>query len=137
MKSNVLRDAAKTGERVVERFTASKEAVSDAWDDTRQFATRTRRTVRDLLGDAKYNIKRFPFRSVALAFSAGAVTTPTRLARWTSGRATRGWYRDSGDFSRCADEYAGVDSGPRVSLNLASFFELERFHGRRRPARPR
>jgi ElaB/YqjD/DUF883 family membrane-anchored ribosome-binding protein len=73
MKSNVLRDAAKTGERVVERFTASKEAVSDAWDDTRQFATRTRRTVRDLLGDAKYNIKRFPFRSVALAFSAGAV----------------------------------------------------------------
>jgi ElaB/YqjD/DUF883 family membrane-anchored ribosome-binding protein len=73
MKQNVLRDAAKTGERMAERLTASKEAVSDAWDDTRQFVNRTRRTVRDLLGDAKYNIKRFPFRSVALAFGAGAV----------------------------------------------------------------
>jgi len=73
MKSNVLKDAAKTGERMVERFTASKEAVSDAWDDTRQFVTRTHRTVRDLLGDAKYNIKRFPLRSVALAFGAGAL----------------------------------------------------------------
>ena len=73
MKSNVLKDATKTGERVVERFSASKEAVSDAWDDTRQFVTRTRRTVRDLLGDAKHNIKRFPFRSVAVAFGAGAV----------------------------------------------------------------
>ena len=73
MKQNVLRDAPKTGERMAERLTASKEAVSDAWDDTRQFVNRTRRTVRDLLGDAKYNIKRFPFRSVALAFGAGAV----------------------------------------------------------------
>jgi ElaB/YqjD/DUF883 family membrane-anchored ribosome-binding protein len=73
MKSNVLKDAAKTSERVVERFAASKEAVSDAWDDTRHFVTRTRRTMRDLLGDAKYNIKRFPLRSVALAFGAGAV----------------------------------------------------------------
>ncbi len=73
MKQNVLKDAARTGERVLEGFTASKEAVSDAWDDTWQFVDRTRRTVRDLLGDAKYNIKRFPFRSVALAFGAGAV----------------------------------------------------------------
>ena len=73
MKSNLLKDAAKTGEQVVERFTASKEAVSDAWDDTRKFVNRTGRTVRDLLGDAKYNIKRFPVRSVALAFGAGAV----------------------------------------------------------------
>ncbi len=72
MNSNVLKDASKTGERV-ERFSASKEAVSDAWADTRQFVNRTRRTVRDLLGDAKYNIKRFPLRSVALAFGAGAV----------------------------------------------------------------
>jgi hypothetical protein len=63
MKANVLKDAAKTGERVVERFTASKEAVSDAWDDTRHFVHRTRRTIRDLLGEAKYNIKRFPIRS--------------------------------------------------------------------------
>jgi ElaB/YqjD/DUF883 family membrane-anchored ribosome-binding protein len=73
MKANVLKDAAKTGERVVERFTASKEAVSDAWDDTRHFVHRTRRTIRDLLGEAKYHIKRFPIRSVALAFGAGAV----------------------------------------------------------------
>ena len=73
MKQNVLRDAAKTGERVVERFAASKEAVSDAWKDTRLFVTRTRRTLRDLVGDAKYNIKRFPLRSVGLAFGAGAV----------------------------------------------------------------
>ena len=70
---DVLRDAAKTGERVVERFTASKEAVADVWDDTRHFVTRTRRTLEDLLGDAKYNIKRFPLRSVGVAFGAGAV----------------------------------------------------------------
>jgi ElaB/YqjD/DUF883 family membrane-anchored ribosome-binding protein len=29
--------------------------------------------VEDLLGDAQHNIKRFPFRSVAVAFGAGAV----------------------------------------------------------------
>ena len=73
MKLRVLKDAAKTGERVVERFAASKEAVSDAFEDTRHFVNLTRRTMRDLLGDAKYNIKRFPLRSVGLAFGAGAV----------------------------------------------------------------
>ncbi|HEV8042140.1 MAG TPA: hypothetical protein VGP62_24895 [Bryobacteraceae bacterium] len=73
MRPNLLKDAAKTGERVVERFSASKEAVSDAWDDTRHFLNHTRRTVRSLIGDAKYNVKRFPLRSVALAFGAGAV----------------------------------------------------------------
>jgi ElaB/YqjD/DUF883 family membrane-anchored ribosome-binding protein len=70
---DVLKEAARTGERVAERITASKEAVADAFEDTRHFVIQTRRTVRDLLGDAKYNIKRFPFRSVGLAFGAGAV----------------------------------------------------------------
>jgi ElaB/YqjD/DUF883 family membrane-anchored ribosome-binding protein len=73
MKDSLLKDAAKTGERVVERFAASKEAVADAWDDTKVFVKRTRRTADDLLRDAKYNIKRFPLRSVAVAFSAGAL----------------------------------------------------------------
>jgi ElaB/YqjD/DUF883 family membrane-anchored ribosome-binding protein len=73
MKQSVLKDAVKTGERIAERVTASKDAVSDAWDDTRHFVTRARRSVRDLLGDAKFNIKRFPFRSVGLAFGAGAI----------------------------------------------------------------
>jgi ElaB/YqjD/DUF883 family membrane-anchored ribosome-binding protein len=73
MKDTLLRDAAKTGERVVERFAASKEAVADAWDDTKHFVKHTRHTVDDLLHDAKYNIKRFPLRSVAVAFGAGAL----------------------------------------------------------------
>jgi ElaB/YqjD/DUF883 family membrane-anchored ribosome-binding protein len=73
MKQSVLKDAVKTGERVVERFAASKDAVSDILDDTRHFVTRTRRTLRDLIGDAKYNIKRFPLRSIGLAFGAGAI----------------------------------------------------------------
>jgi ElaB/YqjD/DUF883 family membrane-anchored ribosome-binding protein len=70
---DVLKEAAKTGERVVDRLAASKEAVADAFEDTRHFVIRTRRTVRDLLGDAKYNIKRFPLRSVGIAFGAGAI----------------------------------------------------------------
>jgi len=73
MRENVLRDAAKTGERVIERVVASREAVSDAWEDTMHFVKRTQRTVEDLLGVAQHNIKRFPFRSVAVAFGAGAV----------------------------------------------------------------
>jgi ElaB/YqjD/DUF883 family membrane-anchored ribosome-binding protein len=70
---DVLKEAAKTSEKVVERIAASKEAVAEAFEDTRHFVIRTRRTVRDLLGDAKYNIKRFPLRAVGLAFGAGAI----------------------------------------------------------------
>lgn len=70
---DVLKDAAKTGERVVQRLAASREAVADVYEDTRHFVIGTRRSIRDLLGDAKYNIKRFPFRSVGVAFGAGAI----------------------------------------------------------------
>ena len=73
MRENVLKDVAKTGERVLEQFEASKEAVADVWDGTKQFVKRANRTLEDLASDAKHNIKRFPIRSVALAFGAGAV----------------------------------------------------------------
>jgi ElaB/YqjD/DUF883 family membrane-anchored ribosome-binding protein len=73
MQQRILKDAVKTGERVVEQFAASKEAVTGAWDDTKHFVKRTNRSLQDLLGDAKYNIKRAPLRSVGIAFGAGAV----------------------------------------------------------------
>ncbi len=73
MRESILKDAARTGERVAEQFAASKEVVTGAWDDTRHFLKRTQRSARDLLGDATHNIKRSPMRSLALAFGAGAV----------------------------------------------------------------
>ena len=77
MKENVLRDATRTGERVVERLAASKEAVSDALEDGRSavkhLLKRTRNTAEDLMDDATHNIKRFPIGSVAMAFGVGAM----------------------------------------------------------------
>ena len=73
MKDSLLKDAAKTGERVAEGFAASKEAVADAWDDTKHFVRHTRHAVDDLVSDAKHNIKRLPLQSVAVAFVAGAL----------------------------------------------------------------
>jgi hypothetical protein len=73
MQQRILKDAVKTGERVVEQFAASKDAVTGAWDDARHFVKRTNRSLQDLLGDAKYNIKRAPLQSMAIAFGAGAV----------------------------------------------------------------
>ncbi len=73
MRESILKDAARTGERVVEQFAASREALTGVWDDTRHFVKRTHRSVRDFLGDASYNIKRSPLRSIGLAFGAGAI----------------------------------------------------------------
>ena len=73
MQQRILKEAVKTGERVAEQFTASKEAVTGAWDDTKHFVKRTNRSIEDFLGDAKYNIKRAPLRSVGIAFGAGVV----------------------------------------------------------------
>lgn len=69
--SAIKKDAVKTGERVVDQFATSKEAVMDAWDDAKHFVERSGRNLRELVGDAKYNIKHYPIRSVAVAFGAG------------------------------------------------------------------
>lgn len=73
MKENVLRTATIAGERVVQGFTASKEAVVDALEDGKRLAKRTQRTAEDLLDDASRSIKRFPIGSVAIAFGAGTM----------------------------------------------------------------
>lgn len=73
MKENVLRTATIAGERVVQGFTASKEAVVDALEDGKKLVKRTQRTAEDLLDEASHNIRRFPFASVAIAFGAGTI----------------------------------------------------------------
>ncbi|HYL76101.1 MAG TPA: hypothetical protein VEU96_17960 [Bryobacteraceae bacterium] len=73
MKENVLRTATIAGERVVQGFNASKEAVVDALEDGKKLVKRTQRTAEDLLDDASHNIRRFPFSSVAIAFGAGTM----------------------------------------------------------------
>ncbi len=77
MNGNARKSAAAAGERVMERFAASKEAVTEAIEDgtktVRQLAKRTQDGLEDFLDDAKHSIKRFPLRSVAVAFGVGAV----------------------------------------------------------------
>lgn len=73
MKENVLRTATMAGERVAQGFTASKEAVTEALQDGRKLVKRTRRNAEHLLDEASHNIRRFPIRSVVIAFGAGIV----------------------------------------------------------------
>lgn len=77
MKDNVFTNAAGAGDRVVRSFAASKAAVSEALEDGREsverLLKRTRNSMDDLLEDASHGIKRFPLRSVAVAFGVGAV----------------------------------------------------------------
>lgn len=71
MKENVLKTATIASERVLDSLNASKEKVADAIEDGRKLVKRARRSAEDVLDDAKHNIRRFPFRSVGIAFGAG------------------------------------------------------------------
>jgi ElaB/YqjD/DUF883 family membrane-anchored ribosome-binding protein len=77
MRDNALRSTINSGAKVVQSFTASKEAVSQALQDGRdtvkQFLTDTRHTAQDWMDEASHNIKRFPIGSVVMAFSIGAL----------------------------------------------------------------
>ena len=71
MKENVLRTATIAGDRVMQGFTASKDAVVDALEDGRKLVKRTQRTAEELLDEASHNIRRSPIGSVAIAFGVG------------------------------------------------------------------
>src|SRR5690348_1347050 len=77
MGETMLKEATKAGERLVHGIAASREAVSNALDESttavKQFAKRTRNTMDDLAYDASRNIKRYPFRSVAIALGVGTL----------------------------------------------------------------
>ena len=75
MTDTMLKDATKAGERFVHGLAASREAVAKSLEDgttaVRHFAKRTRNTVNELVDDAAHNIKRYPFRSVAVGLGVG------------------------------------------------------------------
>ena len=77
MGDTMLKEAARAGERLAQGIAASREAVSTALDESttavKQFAKRTRNTVDDLVYDTSRNIKRYPFRSMAIALGVGAL----------------------------------------------------------------
>ena len=77
MRANVLKNTINSGAKVVESIAASKDVVSDAFqegkDTVTQFLKETRHTAEDLLDEATHSIKRFPLGSVLMAFSVGAV----------------------------------------------------------------
>ena len=77
MNDSMVKDVSQASERMLDRFAASREAVSEALEEgkaaAKHLAKRTRRAVTDFVGDAEHRIKRFPIRSVAVAFGAGAV----------------------------------------------------------------
>ena len=77
MRDNALKNTINSGAKVVESIAASKDVVSDAFqegkDTVTQFLKETRHTAEDLLDEATHNIKRFPIGSVVMAFSVGAL----------------------------------------------------------------
>jgi len=77
MRASALKNTINSGAKVVESIAASKEVVSDAFqegkDTVTQFLKDTRHSAEDLLDEATHNIKRFPLGSVLMAFSVGAV----------------------------------------------------------------
>ena len=77
MGETMLKEASKAGERLVHGIASSREAVASALEDStaavKQFAKRTRNTMDDLVYDASRNIKRYPFRSVAIALGVGTL----------------------------------------------------------------
>ena len=77
MRDNVLRSTINSGAKVVQGLAASKDAVSDAFEEGKDTVTKflkeSRDTVEDVLSEATHNIKRFPIGSVVMAFSVGAL----------------------------------------------------------------
>ena len=77
MRANALKNTINSGAKVVESIAASKDAVSEVFEDGKDTVTKflkeTRHTAEDLLDEATQNIKRFPIGSVVMAFSVGAL----------------------------------------------------------------
>jgi ElaB/YqjD/DUF883 family membrane-anchored ribosome-binding protein len=65
------------GVRAFQRAAGSKNALADALEDKRKMVNRalkrSRDTAQDLVYETTRNIKRFPVRSVAIAFGAGTL----------------------------------------------------------------
>ena len=77
MRNNALRDTIHSGAKVVQGIAASKDAVSDAFEEGKDTVTKflkeTRHTAEDWVDEATHNIKRFPIGSVVMAFTVGAL----------------------------------------------------------------
>jgi ElaB/YqjD/DUF883 family membrane-anchored ribosome-binding protein len=77
MRNNALRDTINSGAKVVESIAASKEAVSEVFEEGKDTVTKfvkdARHTAEDWMDEATHNIKRFPIGSVVMAFSVGAL----------------------------------------------------------------
>jgi len=77
MRDNALRNTINSGAKVVEGIAASKEAVSEAFeegkDTVNKFLKETRHAAEDWMDEATHKIKRFPIGSVVMAFSVGAL----------------------------------------------------------------
>jgi ElaB/YqjD/DUF883 family membrane-anchored ribosome-binding protein len=77
MRANALKNTINSGAKVVESIAASKDAVSEVFEEGKDTVTKflkeTRHTAEDLLDEATHNIKRFPIGSVVMAFAVGAL----------------------------------------------------------------
>jgi ElaB/YqjD/DUF883 family membrane-anchored ribosome-binding protein len=77
MRANALKNTINSGTKVVESIAASKDAVSEVFEEGKEtvnkFLKETRHAAEDLLDEATHNIKRFPIGSVVMAFSVGAL----------------------------------------------------------------
>jgi ElaB/YqjD/DUF883 family membrane-anchored ribosome-binding protein len=77
MRNNALRDTINSGAKVVQGIAASKEAVSDAFEEGKDTVTKflkeSRHAAEDWVDEATHNIKRFPIGSVVMAFTVGAL----------------------------------------------------------------
>ena len=77
MRDNALRNTINSGAKVVQGIAASKEAVSEVFeegkDTVNKFLKETRHAAEDWMDEATHNIKRFPIGSVVMAFSVGAL----------------------------------------------------------------
>jgi len=77
MRTATLNNARKSGQRTIEDWKASGEALSEAWDDGRatveRFVGQTKDRMEDLVYQATRKVKRNPMAALAVAFGAGAL----------------------------------------------------------------
>ena len=77
MRDNALRSTINSGAKVVQGIAASKDAVSDAFEEGKDTVTKflkeTRHAAEDWMDEATHSIKRYPIGSVVMAFSVGAL----------------------------------------------------------------
>jgi len=85
MRAATVNDAVKSGQRTVQDWKASSDALAEAFDDGRatveRFVDQTKDRVEDLVYRATRKIKRNPLGAFAVAFGAGAVIGALMFSR--------------------------------------------------------